>query len=239
MRVTSGSTIGTLTSAACPSARHRQPRTAATPSPASTKATSVDTRRVSSRRRPVALRRKRKVHHQPIAARLVDGHEVIATELLRRHRAATRERMVAMARRDERLRQQRLELERQLVAARDVEAELGLAVRNRGQHGIGALVDDAHANARETPGQLAQHGRQEVMHGRRNESKRRRPQRFAATSRTPSRISSRSSSSVRALRAKSRPTAVSSTLRVSRSNRRTPKASSSFSMRLLNAGCDR
>src|SRR5207249_4374905 len=65
------------------------------------------------------------------------------------------------------------------------------------------------------------------------------PPRFAATSRTPSRMASRSSSSVRALRAKSRPTAVSSTLRVSRSNRRTPSASSSLSMRLLNAGCER
>src|SRR5437763_1453144 len=53
----------------------------------------------------------------------------------------------------------------------------------------------------------------------------------APTPRIGRRLSSRSSSSLRALRTKSRPTAVSITALVVRSNRRTPSARSSFSIR--------
>ncbi len=122
--------------------------------------------RLEAALRPVALRCKRQVHHQPIAARLVDGHEVVATEISPRDGSLAGERMVAMARSDEGLAEQRLELDSRLIAARNAETELRLPMRDRGKDLVGALIDDMGTNPREPRVVLAQNGGQEVVDGR-------------------------------------------------------------------------
>src|SRR5206468_8304401 len=84
--------------------RHRQARYGSDPEP---RLHEADQRRhmtrLEARLRPLARRCEREVHHQAIAARLVDGHEIVTPELSPRNGALARERVVTEARCDERL----------------------------------------------------------------------------------------------------------------------------------------
>jgi hypothetical protein len=56
---------------------------------------------LEARLRPIARRCEREIHHQTIAARLVDSHEVVPPQLSPRYGALARERVVMEACRDE------------------------------------------------------------------------------------------------------------------------------------------
>src|SRR5207248_6827043 len=146
--------------------RHRQARYGSDPEPRLDEADQCrHMTRLEARLRPLARRCEREIHHETIAARLVDGHEVVTRKLSPRYGALARERVVTETRCDERLAQQWLELDRRLVASGHVEAKLRLAMRHRGKHLVRALVDDVHTNSRKAFVVLPKHGRQEVMHG--------------------------------------------------------------------------
>jgi hypothetical protein len=130
--------------------------------------------------------------------------------------------VVAPAGQHEALFQQQLELDIGLRAADEVDAEIGFAARHGRQHLVGAGVEDAHPDVRIGRVVALDHLRQEVEAVDGTQAIVTSPMRVAATSWMPSSVLSRSSSSWRVLRAKSRPTAVSSTRRVLRSSSARP-----------------
>ena len=93
---------------------------------------------------------QRRVHDDPVAAEPPHRDEAVGRELRPADLLEIGQRVILAADQEERVVQQRLELEVGLLRAQEIDAELGLAALDRLQDVVGRQVEDADADARDT-----------------------------------------------------------------------------------------
>lgn len=127
--------------------------------------------------RPDRQRRQRRFQDDPVAAEAAHRDEAMGRQVLPADPLQAGQRVVAAADQQERVPQQRLELEVGLLRAEQVDAELGLAALDGLEDVVGREIQDADADAREPRVEVLDDPRQEVVGRGRHRADRHLPRR--------------------------------------------------------------